>query len=77
MATARKLPSGRYRVRIYDKVTKKYKSFSAEDKRTAERMASDWLKYRTLARKTGQAIHFISEVTQWRSSEPQRKFKDC
>ena len=49
MATARKLPSERWRVRVYDKVTKKYKSFTADDKKTAEGMASEWLRYRTVA----------------------------
>ncbi len=32
MATAKKLPSGSYRVRVYDKNTGKYKSFTAETK---------------------------------------------
>ena len=43
MATARKLPSGNYRVRVYDKVTNKYKSFTAPTKREAERMANEYL----------------------------------
>lgn len=43
MATAKKLPSGNYRVRVYDKATGKYKSFTAPVKRVAERMASDYL----------------------------------
>lgn len=43
MATAKKLPSGNYRVRIYDKTAQKYKSFTATTKREAERMASDYL----------------------------------
>lgn len=33
MATAKKLPSGSYRVRVYDKNTGKYKSFTAEMKK--------------------------------------------
>lgn len=45
MATARKLPSGNYRVRVY--VNGKYKSFTAETKRDAERLASEYTsKYR-------------------------------
>lgn len=43
MATAKKLPSGNYRVRVYDKATGKYKSFTAETKREAERAAAEWL----------------------------------
>ena len=43
MATAKKLPSGNYRVRVYDKATEKYKSFTAPTKREAERLASDYL----------------------------------
>lgn len=43
MATAKKLPSGNYRVKAYDKSTKKYKSFTAKTKREAERMAAEWL----------------------------------
>ena len=43
MATAKKLPSGNYRVRVYDKSTGKYKSFTAETKREAERAAAEWL----------------------------------
>ena len=42
MATAKKLPSHNYRVRKYDKWTKKYVSFTAPDPETAENMASDW-----------------------------------
>lgn len=42
MATARKLPSGNYRVRVYDKNAKKYISFTAETKKEAERLASEW-----------------------------------
>lgn len=43
MATARKLPSGSYRVRIWVNDIKKYKSFTAPTKKEAERMAADWL----------------------------------
>lgn len=41
MATARKLPSGNYRVRVY--VNGVYKSFTAETKREAERLASEYI----------------------------------
>lgn len=43
MATAKKLPSGNYRVRVYDNMTKTTKSFTAPTKKEAERLASEWL----------------------------------
>lgn len=43
MATAYKLPSGNYRVRVYDKDTGKYRSFTAEKKKQAELAAQEWL----------------------------------
>ncbi|MBR1750878.1 MAG: site-specific integrase [Ruminococcus sp.] len=43
MATARKLPSGSWRVRVYDNKAKKYKSFTAGTKREAERLGAVWL----------------------------------
>ena len=42
MATAKKRGNS-YRVRVYDKDTKKYKSFTAATKREAERLANEWL----------------------------------
>ena len=42
MATAKKLPSGNYRIRIYDSKTKRYLSFTAETKKLAEKMAADY-----------------------------------
>lgn len=48
MANARKLPSGSWRIRVYDSSTGKYRSFTCDDptqkgKRIAEKMASDFL----------------------------------
>ena len=43
MATAKKLPSGNWRVRAYDKKTDKYKSFTAPTKKQAELMAAEYL----------------------------------
>lgn len=43
MATAKRLQSGNYRVRVYDKDTKKYKSFTAKTKKEAELMAAEFL----------------------------------
>lgn len=39
MPKAKKLPSGNWRVRAYDKETKKYRSFTAETKKESELMA--------------------------------------
>ena len=43
MATARKLPSGNYRIRVYDKKTGKVVSFTRETKKAAEKAAADYL----------------------------------
>ena len=43
MATAKKLPSGQYRVRVYDKARKTTKSFTAPTKKAAELAAMQWL----------------------------------
>lgn len=42
MATARKTPNGRYRIRVYDKHLQKYISFTADTKKKAEKLAADW-----------------------------------
>lgn len=48
MATARKMPSGNYKVRIYDYTDqegkKHYKAFTAKDKKTTEKLALDYSK---------------------------------
>lgn len=44
---ATKLPSGNWRCRAYDNKTKKCKSFTAETKREAEYLASQWLNEKT------------------------------
>lgn len=43
MATARKLPSGNYRVRVYDASIGRCRSFTAYTKREAERLANEYL----------------------------------
>jgi integrase len=43
MAKIEKLPSGNFRVRAYDKSTKKTKSFTASTKAEVKRMAAEWL----------------------------------
>lgn len=56
MAEAKKLPSGNYRVRVYDKETKSYKSFTAETKDEAELMALEWKTGRKKKPKTNKTI---------------------
>ncbi len=46
MAKAKKLPSGNWRVQVYDKNTGKYKSFTAPTKKEAEYKAAEYLLYR-------------------------------
>ena len=60
MATAKKLPSGSYRVRAYDKATGKYKSFTAKTKKEAELMAAEWL---------NEKVHTDNEMTLWQTAE--------
>ena len=64
MATAKKLPSGSYRVRAYDKATGKYKSFTAKTKKEAELMAAEWLNSRSKRCDPGKItvkMHFLKE----------------
>lgn len=66
MATAKKLPSGSYRIRVYDKLVGSYKSFTAPTKREAERLANEYLDGKRSASMTeltvGQAIQsYIDE----------------
>ena len=42
MATAKKLPSGKWRVQIYDSETGKRKSFTADTQRKANYLAIEW-----------------------------------
>lgn len=58
MATAKKLPSGNYRVRVYDKETNTYKSFTAATKKEAEFMAAEY----SLKRKTSPAKMTVGEA---------------
>lgn len=56
MATAKKLPSGSYRVRVYDSKTQKYKSFTAKTKKAAELAAQEWLSEKTKEKSYDQNI---------------------
>lgn len=62
MATARKLPSGSWRVRVYDKDTDKYKSFTAKTKKAAEKMAADWLIEREIGQECGLTFQAAAEA---------------
>ena len=42
MATPKKLPSGKWRVQVYDKDTRKRVSFTADTKRKADLLAIEW-----------------------------------
>lgn len=42
MAKIEKLPSGKYRTRVYDRYTKRQKSFTANTKADLKRMVSEW-----------------------------------
>lgn len=57
MATAKRLPSGNWRVRVYDSVTKSYKSFTAPTKKEAERDANDWLNGRKRNQTEGITVY--------------------
>lgn len=56
MATVKKLPSGSWRARAYDKINKKQKSFTAGTKKEAELMALEWLNGRASTRKADRTI---------------------
>lgn len=56
MATARKLPSGSYRCRVYDRTTGKYKSFTAPTKKEAEHKAAEFLRYRVYLKNDKQTV---------------------
>lgn len=63
MATAKKLPSGNYRVLVYTgkdaSGKRQYKSFTDPDKRTAEFLASEYL---TRNRRGRVAAHALSRL---------------
>ena len=62
MATAKKLPSGNYRVRVYDKITDKYKSFTAPTKREAERLANEYLDGKRTASSTELTVGRLCRI---------------
>lgn len=69
MATARKLPSGNYRIRVYDKRTNKYMSFTAETKKLAEKKASDYLFGKVIAASNNSIRAMAEEYIELRSNK--------
>ena len=51
---AKKMPSGNWRCRVYDKVSKSQKSFTAPTRAEAEYLAQEWL--------TGRAPQFLGKI---------------
>lgn len=66
MATAKKLPSGNWRVRVYDKDSKTYQSFTAPSKKEAEYAAQEYLNgKKPLTEKTiGESIDMYIKLKQ-------------
>lgn len=56
MAQAKKLPSGRYRVQVYDKETGKRKSFTADTARKANLLAVEWLESKRESKLKGPTV---------------------
>lgn len=56
MATAKKLPSGKWRVQVYDKDTGKRKSFTADTQRKANYLAIEWQESRRESIRKGITI---------------------
>ena len=80
MPKAKRLPSGNYRVRVYDKDTKKYKSFTAETKKEAELLAVEWLNNKLSANRSNKTLRhaideYISERTNILSPATISKYK--
>ncbi|MBQ1536595.1 MAG: site-specific integrase [Ruminococcus sp.] len=65
MATARKLPSGNYRCRVWDKYSQKYKSFTAPTKKAAERAAQEYLDSAALAAEYANDMLFKDAAEQY------------
>ncbi len=84
MAKAKKLPSGNWRVRVYDKETGKYKSFTSDTKKEAEYMAAEWLSDRKREKNEKTVGECIDEYIAAKSNilspttiEGYRKIKRC
>lgn len=80
MATAKRLPSGNYRCQVYDKESKKYKSFTAKTKKEAELMAAEFLNGKSIKSKLDITLKdaidkYISERTNILSPASISKYK--
>lgn len=56
MATPKKLPSGKWRVQVYDKQTGKRLSFTADTKRKAELLAIEWQEGKRESQENGPTV---------------------
>ena len=56
MAKARKLPSGKWRVQVYDKETGKRKSFTADTARKANLLAVEWQESKRESKRRGPTV---------------------
>lgn len=56
MATPKKLPSGKWRVQVYDKQTGKRLSFTADTKRKAELLAIEWQEGKRESKENGHTV---------------------
>ena len=56
MATPKKLPSGKWRIRVYDKETGKTRSFTADTKRKANLLAMEWQEGKRESHENGLTI---------------------
>lgn len=77
---AEKLPSGNYRVRVYDKETGRRGSFTAPSKKEAERQAAAWyLQHRSITGMTfGSALErYISDREAILKPSTRREYRRC
>lgn len=56
MAKARKLPSGRWNVQVYDKETGKRRSFTADTARKAHLLAVEWMENKRESKRRGPTV---------------------
>lgn len=56
MATPKKLPSGKWRVQVYDKDTRKRVSFTADTKRKADLLAIEWQEGKRESKENGPTV---------------------
>lgn len=59
MATPKKLPSGKWRVQVYDKDTRKRVSFTADTKRKADLLAIEWQEGKRESKDRGMTVEEV------------------